>query len=593
MASCLIERINMKRYFALLLLVFATFTATAGDRVSSSEAFNRASAFFSDSSLSGKMKSASGRNSIKLVMSAPDNAFYIYNREGGGFVIISGDDNIGPYLAYSYENTFCCENIPENVRNYLSALEQEVRYFRGNSGLKLTVPITTDTTSYSEKVLPTAKWNQNYPFNKLCPTVGGERCYTGCIATAMAILLRYKRWPDKGTGHLDEYKTSTLGLTVGGYDLGHIYDWDNMPLDVSGGIESYQEEQIATLLRDCAVMLQTDFNTDGSGSHSEYVLPALIKYMKYDAGNILRYRFMYTAEEWMSMIRGSIDNDCPVLFAGETGDGGHEFVVDGYCGDNYVDINFGWGGHYNGIYLMSDMGGFSRAVVAIFNLKKDEGNLPISEDLLLLKGEGISIIGQYKDGTGFKVNLSELHNYGTETFNGDVAIGLNNESGELQKIISEVVNLRPTKFVPRSLFLDFTFSCNATHIKAGRGIQAYFRHDVSSSWEKVAYDKNESTVGIAWPVSPDPDPEDDTDFEYDRTTGLVTITFPKGVDATCRFSEDGCWYFGDDWDTGGANKRMSISTTDLKTGDYTITFSVGGGNERTITLTVDNSKRQQ
>lgn len=574
----------MKRISALVLSLLIAASSLAGNRVTSSEAFGKASDFFNGAAVSGRVRmTASPEQSLKLVKTAADDAFFIYNREGGGFVIVSGDDAFGPYLAYSYENNFRTEGMPDNVRCYLSMLEDEVKWYRENKGIREPVAKFSHVRTASEKVLTTARWNQNSPYWDLCPTYNGEHCYSGCVATAMAIVLRYKKWPEKGTGHLDGYTTDTHKIEVSGYDLGHAYDWDNMPLNVNNGTTTEQRSQIATIVHDCGVMVRMDYKPSGSGALSEDILPALVTHMGYDAGNLLRYRDVYNTQEWMAMIRESIDNDCPILYGGASSDGGHEFVVDGYSGDSYVNINFGWGGSDNGMYKITNMGGFTQFCDAIFNLKKDEGNPEMHESLLLLSGTGLSLRGTYTPGKKFVVDVSEIDNYGTDEFVGDLAMGLNDKNGELEEIISEVDEFKGSGFYPGYYFTDAYYTCEpSSPIKANRGVQLYFRDSSSSPWTKVKFNEESGTTGVLYPAGTDADVEDEMSFEFDKTTGIVTLTFPESVTASCSFSASGCWSF--------SNNVMSINTGSLPAGDYTITFSVGE-TVRTITLPIDNSIR--
>lgn len=573
----------MKRISALVLSLLIAASSLAGNRIPASEALGKAAEFFNGATVSGRVKMASSAaQPLKLVKTAADDAFYIYTRDGGGFVIVSGDDAIGPYLAYSYENSFRTDNMPDNLRCYLSMLEDEVRYYRANKGVKAPTAKFSHVKTASEKVLTTAKWAQDTPYWDLCPTWQGRRCVTGCVATAMAIVLRYKKWPEKGTGHLDSYYTDTYKFKVEGYDLGHSYDWDNMPLTVGYSTTSAQKNQIATLIHDCGVMVEMDYTPDGSGAMSEAVLPALVEHMGYDAGNILRYRDVYNSQEWMSMIKESIDNDCPVLYSGVSSDGGHEFVLDGYNGDKYVSINFGWGGSGNGMYMLTEMGGFTQYCDAIFNLRKDEGNPPLSETLLFIEGKGLSIEGSYSPNASFYVGISELDNYSTGNFNGDVAIGLNDKDGELQEIISDIEPFEGSGFRPGCYCPGLYFNCGPVQIKPNRSIQAYFRETSSAPWRKIRFNEENGTVGLLYPAGTDADVEDEMSFEFDKTTGIVTLTFPESVTASCSFSASGCWSF--------SNNVMSINTGSLPAGDYTITFSVGE-TVRTITLPIDNSIR--
>ncbi|MBK6523989.1 MAG: C10 family peptidase [Sphingobacteriaceae bacterium] len=62
------------------------------------------------------------------------------------------------------------------------------------------------TVTVNGQVAPfvTATWNQTCYYNALTPTVasGGScgRAYTGCNATALAMICKYYNWPSNGIG---------------------------------------------------------------------------------------------------------------------------------------------------------------------------------------------------------------------------------------------------------------------------------------------------------------------------------------------------------------------------------------------------------
>jgi hypothetical protein len=215
----------------------------------------------------------------------------------------------------------------------------------------------------------------------MIPKLDGKDCHAGCIATAMAIIMRYHQWPEKGTGTLPDYYWSSGETDIKGHTLGHEYDWSQMPLVYEPG--QYTEEQgrqIAQLLYDLAIASCMDFNPEGSGSTEDAVY-CLSRYFGYDKQMRLVNWDYYSKDVWEEMIKAEINANAPVYYMGYTyQNAGHAFVVDGYKGP-YFNINYGWGGYYNGYFLLRPSVSLSQEELIMFqkwqgmvtNLYPDKG----------------------------------------------------------------------------------------------------------------------------------------------------------------------------------------------------------------------------
>jgi hypothetical protein len=189
--------------------------------------------------------------------------------------------------------------------------------------------------------LETAWWSQGDPYNRYCPVIDGKRCVTGCVATAIGIIMNYHRWPEHGSGELPSYSYSYNGVenTVEGHSLGHSYDWEAMNRK-----EGRDDDQIARLLYDVGVMVKMSYTPSASGAGTSYV-KRLSEYFGYDKDIRGYERSFCLDEQWEQLIRDEIDARRPVLYSGFRPEGGHAMVIDGYNG-RYFGINFGWGGGY-------------------------------------------------------------------------------------------------------------------------------------------------------------------------------------------------------------------------------------------------------
>ena len=191
--------------------------------------------------------------------------------------------------------------------------------------------------------METAHWAQTYPFNEDCPIVNGGRSVTGCVATAIGIIMNYHRWPERGVGEIPSYTYShpyygVYDMTIPGCTLGHAYDWEAMNADEP------DYDAIAELLHEVGVMVQMLYTPVSSGANAGYVR-YLSRYFSYDKDIKTHKRELYNDAEWERMIRRELDARRPVLYSGDSPEENHAMVIDGYSGD-YFSINFGWEGDY-------------------------------------------------------------------------------------------------------------------------------------------------------------------------------------------------------------------------------------------------------
>ena len=296
-----------------------------------------------------------------LQMSAESPEYYVFNTDGKkGFVIISGDDELTELVGYSNEGEFRSENAPENLRAWLDGYAVFVRSVR--DGVSRPMRASVNNATPVVEPLVTTRWNQGEPYNLLCPydSSVGVTCPTGCAATSMAQLINYHEWPVQGKG-TKSYNSSYGRLTV---DFSKsVYDWANM----KDRYESYYDSDnniinewndteanaVAKLMYDCGVALEMGYGPDASGAYDTDMPLALCDYFGYHADLITRDG--YTEEEFLSRIKEELDNQHPLVFNGQGSLGGHSFIVDGYDSNDYLHVNWGWGGLSDGYFNVSYM----------------------------------------------------------------------------------------------------------------------------------------------------------------------------------------------------------------------------------------------
>ena len=346
----------MKRLVLLLISVNIVLTPAFAEKISHSHAQQIAENFFR---MNGKNPVLQLENVPSMTKSLNEEPlYYVFNNVNGsgGFVVVSGDDSSRQILAYSLTGYFDSTNMPDNMAFWMKNIEESIR-----SGRKASHTSSSSGSSVYEKVLQTATWSQLEPYNNMCPIVRGSRSVTGCVATATAIVLRYHKWPDAGAGILPDYNNvlGDNGNIQPGHALGHSYDWEHMPLNLTRNSSEQEIKAVSQLLFDLGVMNETQYGPSGSASF--FYPSGLVRYMKYDPYMVCLSRGelgdrKYSDSKWFSIIEQEIDANRPIIYGGIVdGVGGHEFVVDGYNSDGYIHINWGWGPDNLGFYALDNM----------------------------------------------------------------------------------------------------------------------------------------------------------------------------------------------------------------------------------------------
>jgi len=351
----------MKKSILFSFFLLALSVPGWADKVTQQQAAAVAERFLqaqspSTKSSQGTLRLAGTWPQAQTKSAAQEPALYLFERNGGGFAVVAADDVSQPIVGYSTTGRLPKGEIPCNVRYILDWHASMIDYARTH-GTKPSSAIREQWESLNgeeekEVHLETALWDQSgLPWNAMIPKLDGEDCHAGCVATAMAIVMRYHQWPEKGTGTLPSYYWDSGKREMEGHALGHKYDWTQMPLVYeSGQYTDEQGRQVAQLLFDLAIASEMDFHPYGSGAEVGAVL-CLAKYFGYDKQMRLLDWDYYGRDVWEDMIKAEIDANRPLYYMGMSGDEGHAFVVDGYKGP-YFSLNYGWSGYFNGFFLL-------------------------------------------------------------------------------------------------------------------------------------------------------------------------------------------------------------------------------------------------
>lgn len=261
-----------------------------------------------------------------------------------------------PLLGYSDAGAIDVTDMPDGLRYWLGYYAAEIENVRTNGTVSV---LAASPARKAIAPMVATRWNQSAPYNNMCPTSGSDRCVTGCVATALAQVMKYHNWPPKGQGS-NSYTWNNTTLSL---DFSTVtYDWDNM-LDVyDSSATTVQNNAVASLMYSCGIAVNMNYGTGASGAVSKNCGSALVNYFNYDAS--LRYleRDFYALSDWEDEVYNSLASGCPVLYGGQSSAGGHEFVCDGYSSDGYFHFNWGWGGMSDGYFRLTALNPGSQGI---------------------------------------------------------------------------------------------------------------------------------------------------------------------------------------------------------------------------------------
>jgi len=433
----------------LLILAFAAMAmASQADVLTPEQALGRAMG-------SGPAKAASIDGAPKLVFTDVFDGqpvTYVFEKAKGGYMLLSADDAAAPVLGYSDEGTFDENNIPDNMRYWLDMYADEIAYARAN-GIAYEAPArATNWTAIAP--LCTTKWNQDAPYNDMCPVAfeNGQHAVTGCVATAMAQLMKYHNYPDVGEG---QKSNTSPGFPVTTINFANVkFDWANMTDTYNSKSTDVQRHAVAELMVACGVSVDMSYTTNMSGAVSAVVAQALVKYFKYDEACRFLYRDYYSMTEWKEMAYNELKTVGPVLYAGTSNEGGHCFIVDGFDGQDYFHLNWGWGGMSDGYFLLSALnpssqgiGGYSPGA----GFTKNQGMLlgakkPVAGSkkfYQLTLNENPFKIAQAASTLGGQITLSNsAYNYSSWQATGTIGIFLTAANGSRQFVGHTPIDVR-------------------------------------------------------------------------------------------------------------------------------------------------------
>lgn len=420
-------------------------------------------------------------NHLKLLRSALNSAgkpmHYVFgSTDSKGFIIVAADDEKQRIIGYSDRGAYDVGNVPSALGSVLSTLP-DVKPVSSSGRLKA-------ARANAKRELATAEWSQESPFNDGVP---GRRL-TGCVATAMASIMKYHAFPQQGRG-------AAQGVT-----FGDTYQWNSMRADnYRKGYSQAEGAAVAQLMRDVAASILTDFGQSSSSAFEVRVPSALINHFGYDAGVSYKKRSELDKESWESIIIGEIESNRPVLYCGQDVASGHAFVCDGYqqsAAGTFFHINWGWGGSANGYFAsdalnptVSKTHHYNDQMTIVYNIKPSASSLTWSGIHLTSDNNqpGLTIdTNALEVGKTFSLRAGSLKNIENSDFRGQIVAALFSASGTMKRELSSpkgfnLVSLQTEKYI------DFTCQVPAdANIEDGDVVRLATRAEGSQTWLPVA-----------------------------------------------------------------------------------------------------------
>jgi len=544
---------------------------------------------------------------------AEDPAFYVVARDGGGFVIVAGNDNVRPVLALSYTNSFQVENMPCNVSAWMERIK---RYSRGSQ--EATPEVRTQWEAFEETKsgrypdaaitgvffpnnTPTVEWNQWEPANLLMPTVPteNERSVCGCVPLAVAEIMTWFGYPAKGTGTVASYVTNSgtdQALTISAHELTTNYNW--VGLQSLRTNEQFREQcsngdttdlgwNAAHLLYDVGTLIQVNYGSEGTGGNENRIASQFSEHMGYSRSVVKRsLSYGYPAWKWDQLLVEQV-NEHPVYYGGydPNSGGGHAYVLDGYGfynGDVVFHFNFGWSGYCNGYYSSdyqapederrpkTDFGEY-HYIDALFDFVPDSTSQTSFLYELSFTAKGLRI---NSSGYNRSVQADELTNTGNVAFSGTLSLFHVDKNGlrDTSPISSGNINNLGILY-----YGDYSFSLNGSSSGLALGDKYAFYYRPTGGEYKQVLGLAASSAITEVPVYPAAFikteasyAKDDyfyfrlTNHDYTYSDAVWTIKDKDGVVTTCPQSEE----------------RFKLT----KTGKYTIKVTPVEGGETLVAV---------
>lgn len=423
-------------------------------------------------------------------------AFYVFN-VNNGFVIVAGDDKITPILGYTDHGNFNTNDVPRGLQKlffqYKKGISQIVNdpsitnNIYVNEWQNLQNGILVGSRSSGVSPLITTEWSQRPNYNRMCP----DNSPTGCVATAVAQILKFHNHPIQGTGY-HSYNHNDYGTLTANFGA-TTYDWANMPDKLYANTATVKKDAVSKLMYHIGVALEMNYSPNGSGASSSDVPDALKDYFGYDNTISMKSRSNYSLSSWKNLIKNELDNGRVVYHRGFCPDpsAGHAFVIDGYDSTSKFHLNWGWSGSYNGYFEINNLNPGSTYTWndgqgAIIGIKPATSNI----DLKLFSNITVNPV-QIDFNQPFSVTV-DLANFGNTTFSGKLKASI---FDSLDHYVGDV-EVKTGVSLSSLNYNTYTFSTAGMNITPGNYTVGIYVDLGNSKWTLIDQDSYSNPLAV-------------------------------------------------------------------------------------------------
>jgi hypothetical protein len=547
----------MKKIFSFLVALFSLLSLHA--KPVNEATARKVGQHFLERKTAGLFASGSfGLNLAYRSISASENPqaktdvsvyFYVFNADKRGFVIVSGDDIAEPVLGYSDEGAFLPENLAEATQKWLENYKAQIREaialnLEANEAIRTAWENLLQDNGPSGPLaggvtpLISTKWDQGTYYNALCPYDNSysQRTVTGCVATAMAQIMKFWNYPATGSG-FHSYNHSRYGTLSANFG-NTTYNWSSMPNRVT-----IANAPVATLMYHCGVSIDMNYGvsaTGGSGAQTLDVVDALKTYFGYPSSVQGLYRSNYTESQWKTVLKNELNAGRPVQYAGTGTGGGHSFVCDGYDNNDFFHFNWGWSGSSDGYFSVNALnpgslgtgggsGGFNSNQRAIIGISAP--TVTQNAKIRLNKALSLSASSIYY-GNSFSVSTNVVNN-GTNSFSGDFGMAVFDADYKFVEFIETKTGY--TLQVNYTYTNDLQFSTTGSFgLVPGTYYIALYSRQSGGNWVQASNHNSFTNLVSFNVINPD-----DIEVNAAITTNPVTATRGKSLTVNTNIRNDG------------------------------------------------------
>lgn len=347
-------RKNLLSILSTICVVALSATAANARTLDADEALARALEANDKTQSAFSAKASTDRQTYKLKHAT--RGYYVFDRSAGGYMIVSADDRLCATLAVVDEGSFDLDNLPPAARWLTDLYEAEIEHFLATeetrSGLSVSSSLPTLYGQWTDIApLMTTRWGQDAPYNNLCPMESGSHCVTGCVATAMAQIVKaigfYEGKGYKSHGYDETGRHIEFDYASATFDLPNMHD------AYSTSMSAEAKDEVARLMLACGVGVNMNYTAGSSGAATKLVPNALINHFGYGDATCYMTRDQFDSSVWENTIYTELSLGRPVLYSGSGSSGAHAYVIDGYRRNGLWHVNWGWDGRSDGYFRLS------------------------------------------------------------------------------------------------------------------------------------------------------------------------------------------------------------------------------------------------